>query len=57
MFWAFVLFAILAAGLVKLGALTVWVGVLSGALKLLGLLALLALVCAALLLRRERSKP
>ncbi len=35
MFWAFVLFAILAAGLVKLGALTVWVGVLSGALKLL----------------------
>lgn len=57
MVWAFALFAGFAACLVKLGAMTVWVAVLSAAAKSLGLLCLIgALAVVALVLRRRLRK-
>lgn len=57
MVWAFALFVGLAACFVKLGAMTVWVAVLSAASKVLGLLCLIgALALVALALRRRLRK-
>lgn len=54
MVWAFLSFVVLAAVLVKLGAMGVWVTVLAAALKSLGLLALVGLVGGVFLALRRR---
>ena len=46
MFWAVLALSAIAVALIKLGALSVWVTFLSAALKLLVLLAILAVLFA-----------
>ena len=46
MFWVFLLLLAAAAALVKLGAMSVWVGLLSAALKLAAFLAIVLVAVA-----------
>ncbi len=58
MFWIFILFVILAVVFIKLGALSVWAGLLSGALNfaLLLLLLLIGGLAIALFWRKKFSE-
>lgn len=54
MFWGFLFISGFAIGLIKLGAMSVWVSVLSAALKITVLIA--TLLAAFLMLRSLRRK-
>lgn len=53
MFWGFLFFAMLAFGLIKLGALSVSVGILAGALKLAVFVAIVLCVLLLRLVKRD----
>lgn len=56
MFWIFLLFVVLAVVFIKLGALSVWVSLLSGALNLALLLLLIGGLAIALFWRKKTSE-
>ena len=53
MFWGFLFFSTLAFGLIKLGALSISVGILSGALKLAVIVAIALCVLLLWLVKRD----